>query len=259
MEESRQHTNNSYLFEKKNGGCNPRKMSQSSKQIPSCKIHNNVGKENLHSRVFSNLIFPKPFSVSPFAESVRRIENSISKLKEYFPSLYNNINHNFFSDNFSSNFSSTFDNPLNKIIYIQSVKHENKFPLGRNGMNLITFFLMNDECTIKNEINNEYPCCSKCAQEIGKGSEVCFLPCGHLFHKICALDHFQKDNCCSLCKFPIPEDIVMNNKQFQNKEIPENKFNLIKPQFFSSDENKINSHFNINRNGVSASSFFSFL
>ncbi|XP_047316500.1 E3 ubiquitin-protein ligase SGR9, amyloplastic-like [Impatiens glandulifera] len=50
--------------------------------------------------------------------------------------------------------------------------------------------------------------CVVCKEEMGKGRDVCKLPCGHLFHWICILPWLKKRNSCPCCRFRLPSDDV---------------------------------------------------
>jgi hypothetical protein len=59
----------------------------------------------------------KPFSVSPFSNSVHRHKFDISEIVD--DGILTTVTEDFFLDNYSSNFISNFDNPLGRMIFIQ--------------------------------------------------------------------------------------------------------------------------------------------
>lgn len=43
--------------------------------------------------------------------------------------------------------------------------------------------------------------CIICLENIMKGEEVTIIECGHLYHKVCLLEWFEKKKICPKCDF----------------------------------------------------------
>ena len=50
--------------------------------------------------------------------------------------------------------------------------------------------------------------CVICNDEMKRGTDVCELPCAHLFHWMCILPWLRKTNTCPCCRYRLPSDDI---------------------------------------------------
>ena len=151
----------------------------------------------------------KPFSVSPFANSVHRHKFDISEIID--DGILTTVTEDFFLDNYSSNFISNFDNPLGRIVFIQmQIENNSKIksipPLNNKEIRQIQKFEMSIKyCKINQNDKNDYelPNCIFCLKDILLEINCFLLRCGHLLHEKCFLDWAKEHKICPVCKYPI--------------------------------------------------------
>ena len=157
-------------------------------------------------------VFFTPFTVSPFSGSVHR--QSVDSNDFFVDSIFTNFfgvpNQDFFQDNWSSNFSSNFSDPFTRIVYMQSMQHNQDSsnpPASKKAIKNLKRFKM-EEKYAKKEDNKEieYPACSICLNEIKKEEDTCLIPCGHMFHDKCINKWLDTNNTCPVCRFELPTD-----------------------------------------------------
>jgi hypothetical protein len=154
-----------------------------------------------------------PYTISPFHGSVHRqrrqqpIQNIVGNLFSDFFLIPNN---EFFEDNFASNFTSNFDDPMTRIVFLQSMQQNQPSgtpPASKEALKKLKKFAMTEEFCNKDEKGNiEYPSCSVCLVEIGKGEETLLIPCGHMFHSPCINKWLEMHNNCPVCRYELPTD-----------------------------------------------------
>lgn len=160
---------------------------------------------------FMNGLMFLPFNqiISPFAGSVNRHVNGFL-FDDIFGDLFQIPNNDFFQDNFSSNFTSNFNNPMMRLVFIQSMNQNQPSgnpPASKAAIEKLKHFKMTGEYCKKDEKGNlEYPSCSVCLAEINKGDETILVPCGHMFHSPCLMKWLQLHNTCPVCRFELPTD-----------------------------------------------------
>ena len=151
----------------------------------------------------------KPFSVSPFSNSVHRHKFDISEIVD--DGILTTVTEDFFLDNYSSNFISNFDNPLGRMIFIQmQIENNSKIksvpPLTNKEIRQIQKFEMSvNYCKINQNDKNDYelPNCIFCLKDILLETNCFLLRCGHLLHEKCFNDWVKEHKICPVCKFPI--------------------------------------------------------
>lgn len=161
---------------------------------------------------FSSIINFNPFMSSPFSSSVNRhffdfglFDGPIASEDFILPSEA------FFLDNFASNFMSNFNNPMERIIFINTMnnpnQHQGNPPASKKSLEKLKKFKMEEKFAKKDKENKlEYPDCSICLMQIAVGQLTVLLPCGHMFHDECAEKWLQIHNTCPLCRFELPTD-----------------------------------------------------
>lgn len=151
-----------------------------------------------------------PYSISPFHGSVHRQIRQQPFITSLLSDFFLIPNSDFFEDNFASNFSSNFDDPMTRIIFLQSVQQNQPSgspPASKEALKKLKKFLMTEEFCKKDEKGNmEYPSCSICLIEIGKGEETLLIPCGHMFHSPCISKWLDMHNNCPVCRYELPTD-----------------------------------------------------
>ena len=148
------------------------------------------------------------YSISPFRGSVRR-----HPFQDYFGNFFSGFfqipSSDFFMDNFASNFSSNFEDPMTRIIFMQSMQNQpsGNPPASKESLKKLKKFKMNEEFCKKTEKGEfEYPCCSVCLAEISKDQDTTLIPCGHMFHDSCILKWLDMHNSCPVCRYELPSD-----------------------------------------------------
>jgi len=48
--------------------------------------------------------------------------------------------------------------------------------------------------------------CIICLEAFKNGEDVITVPCFHLYHKLCVLEWFKKNNACPICKHVLSKD-----------------------------------------------------
>ena len=151
-----------------------------------------------------------PYSISPFSGSVRR-----QPVNFPFGNFFSDFlgiglpSENFFMDNFASNFSSNFEDPLTRIIFLQSMQNQPSGtpPASKEVLKKLKRFKMNEEFCKKSEKGAlEYPSCSVCLTEIAKNEPTLLIPCGHMFHDGCINKWLEMHNTCPVCRYELPTD-----------------------------------------------------
>ena len=82
----------------------------------------------------------------------------------------------------------------------QKIKH-----IGNRGINILNN-LYKDQTLLKETLyieNNEPHMCSICLEEYNSNTKICILSCGHIYHKKCILEWYNKDKSCPLCRINI--------------------------------------------------------
>ena len=77
--------------------------------------------------------------------------------------------------------------------------------IGQRGINILNN-LYKDNTLLKETLyieNNEPHMCSVCLEEYNSNTKICILPCGHIYHKKCILEWYNKDKSCPLCRINI--------------------------------------------------------
>jgi hypothetical protein len=151
----------------------------------------------------------KPFSVSPFSNSVHRHKFDISEIVD--DGILTTVTEDFFLDNYSSNFISNFDNPLGRMIFIQmqienNSKIKSEQPLTPIELRQIQKFEMSKNyCKLNTNDKNDYelPNCIFCLKDILLETNCFLLRCGHLLHDKCFYDWVKEHKICPVCKFSI--------------------------------------------------------
>ena len=172
----------------------------------------------------------KPFSVSPFANSIQRHDINISEILE--DQLITTVTENFFLDNYASNFVSNFYNPMARVIFI-NIKIENNCknkctPLTQKELKQFQKLKMKSKfCKSDNKNNIELPTCIFCIKDIQINTDFFLLRCGHLIHEKCFIEWTKEHNICPVCEFEIvikkirksSIDIITNNDIEEDMEI----------------------------------------
>lgn len=169
---------------------------------------NNRIRNHLHS-VFI------PFSVSPFTGSVSRAPFDFAIFMSPFDDgFFQMPTHDFFMDNFASNFTSNFENPMTRIIFIQSMNNnqpQGNPPASKVSLDKLKKFKMTQEYCKKDKEKLEYPTCSICLMDVAQDQDAVLVPCGHIFHESCIIQWFTLHNSCPVCRFELPTD----NEQYE--------------------------------------------
>ena len=151
----------------------------------------------------------KPFSVSPFKNSVHRHKFDIDDIID--DGILTTVTEDFFIDNYSSNFISNFDNPLGRNIFIQmqinnNSKNKSIPSLSAKEIRQIQKFQMCiNYCKYNQNEKNDYelPNCIFCLKDILLDTTCFLLRCGHLLHDNCFYDWVKEHKICPVCKYPI--------------------------------------------------------
>ena len=151
----------------------------------------------------------KPFSVSPFKNSVHRHNFDISDILE--DGILTTVTKDFFLDNYSSNFISNFDNPLGRMVFIQmQISNNSKIKsipsISAKELRQVQKFQMSiNYCKINHNDKNDFelPNCMICLKDILIDTTCFLLRCGHLLHEQCFYDWVKEHKICPICKFPI--------------------------------------------------------
>jgi len=151
----------------------------------------------------------KPFSVSPFNNSVHRHKFDIDDIID--DGILTTVTEDFFIDNYSSNFISNFDNPLGRNIFIQmqinnNSKNKSIPSLSAKEIRQIQKFQMCiNYCKYNQNEKNDYelPNCIFCLKDILLDTTCFLLRCGHLLHDNCFYDWVKEHKICPVCKYPI--------------------------------------------------------
>lgn len=153
-----------------------------------------------------------PFSVSPFAGSVRRSPFDFGVFESPFnDNFFENPIEEFFMDNFASNFTSNFFNPMSRIVFMNSMQnqHMGNPPASKNSLEHLKKFKMGKEYCKKDEKDPtkiEYPTCSICLMDVTDGQDTILVPCGHMFHEACITKWLSLHNSCPVCRYELPTD-----------------------------------------------------
>ena len=194
----------------------------------------------------------KPFSVSPFATSVHRHKFDIDDIVE--DGILTTVTENFFIDNYASNFISNFDNPLGRMIFIQTLVKNNSeiksIPSlsAKEILQIQNFEMSINYCKDSPNDKNDYelPNCIYCLKDILLETNCFLLRCGHLLHDNCLYDWVKQHKICPVCKFPILKkgfvrksslDIMLDDTIKEEAQI-ERKISKIS-QDFNKKDNKI--------------------
>ena len=150
----------------------------------------------------------KPFSKSPFANSVHRHNFDIEDILD--DGILTTVTKEFFIDNFASNFISNFDNPLGRIVFIQmQIDNNSKIksqPLLLREIKQVQQFEMSVKyCKQSSNNTNEFelPNCIYCLKDILLETNCFLLRCGHLIHDKCFYQWVKEHRICPVCKFNI--------------------------------------------------------
>jgi hypothetical protein len=169
--------------------------------------------------IFRNLFLP--FTISPFNGTVNRHQPNVIFFQDF--NFFGPINQDFFADNFASNFASNFEDPLTRLIFIQSMNQEQpgQPPASKEAIQNLKRFKMTEEYCKKDEKTGtlEFPTCSVCLTEIAKDEETILIPCGHLYHPGCVLKWLDSHNTCPVCRYELPAD---QNGRRQTQNSPTN-------------------------------------
>ena len=148
-----------------------------------------------------------PYTISPFNGNVRRQAQPTTT--DFFSEIFLIPTTEFFSDNFASNFSSNFENPLTRIIFLQSMQNQptGTPPASKTAISKLKKFNMRDEFCKKNEKGvMECPECSVCMAEIKLKEVTVLIPCGHMYHETCIMKWLDMHNSCPVCRYELPTD-----------------------------------------------------
>ena len=179
---------------------------KSCSEVCTLKDHHHQSKfESLRQKLISRI---EPFSVSPFKSYISRTFVDIKSILE--DELLTTQNEEFFIDNYNSNFIHNFENPMTRIVFIQSQKnHVDKSPpLNNKYYSKLQIFPLSAKHCIKLNNKYEFPNCFICLKDIFINDESVLLRCGHLFHKKCLFKWIQLHSVCPICKF----DIIRKNE-----------------------------------------------
>ena len=148
-----------------------------------------------------------PFSVSPFAGSVRRSPFTFAVFSSPFNDQYfESPTEDFFMDNFASNFTSNFFNPMARIVFTNTMNDQNQHmgsPPASKKSKMAKEYCKKDE---KDPSKFEHPTCSVCLMDIQDGEDTILVPCGHMFHEGCITQWLNIHNSCPVCRFELPTD-----------------------------------------------------
>ena len=192
----------------------------------------------------------KPFSVSPFANSVHRHKFDVSDIVD--DGILTTVTEDFFIDNYSSNFISNFDNPLGRMIFIQmQINNNSKIksipPLTIKEIRQVQNFKMSIKyCKVNQNDKNDYelPNCIFCLKDILLETNCFLLRCGHLLHDKCFYDWIKEHKICPVCKFTIIRkgivrkssiDIMLDDTIKEEEQIEKS---IQSPYINNEDENK---------------------
>jgi hypothetical protein len=146
---------------------------------------------------------------SPFTGSVNRQAPGFN-INNMFNAIFVMPVDEVFMDNFSSNFNSNFEDPLTRIIFIQSMNEnqpQGKPPASKQAVRNLKRFKMSEEYCKKDDKGKlEYPTCSVCMSEIQQNNDTTLIPCGHLYHDNCVSKWFDMNNSCPVCRYELPTD-----------------------------------------------------
>jgi hypothetical protein len=178
----------------------PQRVTQTNRIIPNGPTH------MTYLRILPTTFFI-PYSISPFQGSVRR--SFINFLPEIYSDFFQIPNNEFFMDNFASNFTSSFEDPLTRIIFLQSMQNQpsGSPPASKESLKRLKKFNMTEEYCKKSEKGElEFPSCSVCLTDIGKDQPTTLVPCGHMFHDECISKWLNMHNSCPVCRYELPTD-----------------------------------------------------
>ncbi len=165
-----------------------------------------------------------PYSISPFNGSVRSFGMTQDFVQNLFDDFFTIPNIGFFNDNFASNFSSNFDDPLTRIVFMESMQNQpsGSPPTSKEAIQKLKKFKMNSEfCKKSDKGKLECPDCSICLTEIEIEQDTLLIPCGHMFHDSCILKWLDSHSTCPVCRYELPND---NNSRNQNHQVNGNHF-----------------------------------
>lgn len=197
-----------------------------------------------------------PFSVSPFAGSVRRSPFNFGVFSSIFSDNYfENPIDDFFIDNFASNFTSNFFNPMTRIVFMNSMQnqHMGNPPAAKTSLSKLKKFKMGKEYCKKDEKDPskfEYPTCSICLMDVAEGQDTILIPCGHMFHDACITKWLNLHNSCPVCRYELPTDDPEYERERSQRNAQRNQ-NIsrnqnMRPMDFSHPENYNQSHLQSN-------------
>ncbi|KAL9642503.1 hypothetical protein ABK040_011070 [Willaertia magna] len=136
-----------------------------------------------------------------------------------FPNVVNpqNLNNN---NNYNTNNSNPFFFNMNDILnqsYQQYMQQQiNKTtPTSNKTINeLPSFQLTKERKEIMHQCGEHCDhSCSVCICDFEEGENLIRLPCGHLFHKDCIMPWIKDHNSCPTCRFELPTDDIMKEKE----------------------------------------------
>lgn len=159
-----------------------------------------------------------PYRISPFNGTVRR--QPMDNIFSMFDSFFFIPNTDFFMDNFASNFSSNFEDPLTRIVFLQSMQNQptGNPPASKEALKSLKKFQMNQEFCKKDEKGTlEFPSCSVCLTEIQEKVETILIPCGHMFHEPCITKWLEMHNTCPVCRYELPTEDPDYERQRQQR------------------------------------------
>jgi hypothetical protein len=162
-----------------------------------------------------------PFTISPFHGSVHTQNIGIPMFDDVFTSFFHVPNTDFFMDNFASNFTSSFDDPLTRIVFMESMQNQptGTPPASKEAVSKLKKFKMTEEYCKKDPDKQtlEYPACSVCLTDIAKDEDTVLVPCGHMFHDQCIMKWLEMHSSCPVCRFELPTDDPDYERNRQNR------------------------------------------
>lgn len=210
-----------------------------------CIERNNTVQMSQDERIRKHLMLKvTPFSVSPFCRSVKRSHTDFSNILD--DDLITTPTEDFFIDNYASNFISNFNNPMSRIVFIQSqannTNKEQSLPLQTKLYKKIKIITMSQKFCKVNPTDNsvELPNCFLCLKDIQLNSKSVLLRCGHLYHYNCIMEWLKKHSVCSICKF----DAIIKNIHKSSIDIVQEKENEIKKNTVLPKESENSKMFN---------------
>lgn len=151
-----------------------------------------------------------PYSISPFNGSVNsQPTENMRNIFTHLNSFFLIPNSEFFMDNFASNFVSSFEDPLTRLVFLQSMQNQPQGtpPASKESIQSLKKFKMNEEYCKKNEKGElEYPSCTVCLTEINQNDDTVIVPCGHMFHDSCIMQWLEMHNTCPVCRYELPTE-----------------------------------------------------